>query len=383
MRASFVLCVCTCWSLACSGDPGAPTRAETTGTASSPIIGGAPAVAYPEAALVDMSQTGSMTVGFCSGALIAPQVILTAGHCIKGDGPFVPDLWQITLPYNGGQRFASTSTATYDYTSTTTMVDPNAHDIGLVFLPSAASVLLTQCPALATMPIDSSAQVVNVGRVLNGNASMTGLFVSSPISVVNSATFMYDYESQDVIESGDSGGPDEVAGSSPHLLVAVNSGAGGNGTASAQVLARVDLVVDWIQMQIMAHGGPCTASPSGSSGASSGGSSGSTSGSSSGSASGSTSGSSSGSGSSGSGSSGSGSGTSGSSGGSSGGATTGDDGGSSGNDGGPNLDSFSKTQQQSGCACRSAGGEPGSPPALALLGLGAVAGAMARRRSRR
>src|SRR5262249_2169214 len=64
---------------------------------SEPIIGGTNASAFPEAVLVDMSRNGKL-VAACSGAMIAPKVVLTAGHCVAGfDG------WRVTAPFAGKQ----------------------------------------------------------------------------------------------------------------------------------------------------------------------------------------------------------------------------------------------------------------------------------------
>jgi hypothetical protein len=361
---------------ACSGSPSLG-EGEPVGASSASIINGTTASAYPEAALVDMSQSGSLLGGYCSGSLIAPQVVLTAGHCVKGEmssmGTLLPDTWKITLPYNGNQKFTSTSAATYDWAVSDGTVDPTQHDIGLIFLSSAATVTPAQCPSLATAPIGAGMQVVNIGRIQDGNLSKSDLFVGAAVNVSDSTQYMYDYESQDIIEQGDSGGPDEVPGTTPHLIVAVNSGAGSTGATSTQVLARIDLLNAWIEQQIMAHGGPCAA-PSSSSSGTTGSSSGTTS------SSGSSSGSTSSSGSS-SGSSSSGSGTS-SSGSTSGGTTT--NASSGGADGGdPSLNDWAKTQQATGCGCVAAGAGSRTPVGGVLLGLVAIGVGRARRSLRR
>lgn len=214
---------------------------------SQPIVGGTPAGAYPEAALVDMYKGGQLTA-YCSGSVIAPQVVLTAGHCVDGfDG------WRVTAPYasGGSQSANSSSGTTYDWNEHgSETVNPNHHDIGLVFLSSAID---TTYPALANSQIPDGSKVVNVGRIQDGSLSTTDLFKGSAVTVsdATSSGFPFDYVSNDIIQSGDSGGPDFLPGSAPHTIVSVNSGAG----SGTQVLARVDLLSSWIQQQIAAHGG--------------------------------------------------------------------------------------------------------------------------------
>src|SRR3954463_13748090 len=56
---------------------------DSTDHVSAPIVGGSTATEFPESALLEMSQQGVIRAA-CSGAVIAPRVVLTAGHCVAG-----------------------------------------------------------------------------------------------------------------------------------------------------------------------------------------------------------------------------------------------------------------------------------------------------------
>ncbi len=235
------------------------------------IIGGTPATAYPEAAYlnIDMSPQGGYA---CTGALIAPRVVLTAGHCVDGHG-----VWEV---YVGSSYRKSTNAAVYDWREEgTETVNPKHHDVGLVFLGDA--VTLASYPTLSNAKVPDNTKVINVGRVQNGTVLSAEYQANATISAADRLGYPYDYTSAQVIQPGDSGGP--VFLSDSHTIVAVNSGAG-NGI---QVLARVDLVYDWIQGQIAGHssgspnanananaGGKAGASPGGAAGTAGSGSAG-------------------------------------------------------------------------------------------------------------
>ncbi len=232
----------------CAATSSDPQGREAGGEDVSSIVGGSPANAYPEAVLVDMYQGGQMAAA-CSGSLIAPNVVLTAGHCVHGfDG------WQITAPFAGGQTAKSSKGVTKDWTNDQEYVDPNMHDVGLIVLDS--KIDLAEYPAVADKPVAFGSNIVNIGRIDNGDFSDSALFVSKPHPVTNGANdgFPYDYSAEEIIQSGDSGGPVEVPGAKPHTIVAVNSGAGGG----SEVLARTDLVYDWIQTTVANAGGSVT-----------------------------------------------------------------------------------------------------------------------------
>jgi hypothetical protein len=207
------------------------------------IVGSAPADGFPEAVLVNMTMNGQIRSA-CSGALIAPRVVLTAGHCVFGFNG-----WSIIAPFASNQKATSTSAAVLDYNVESEFVHPSKHDVGLVFLSSPLH--LATFPTVAAAPVADGTSVVNIGRIDDGMFSNSRLFVSRPISVTraDSIGFPFDYAATEVIQSGDSGGP--VIIENTHTIVAVNSGVGGG----TEVLARVDLVNDFITQQVNAHGG--------------------------------------------------------------------------------------------------------------------------------
>jgi hypothetical protein len=209
------------------------------------------ATAYPEAALLTVKKNGQFA-GSCSASVIAPRVVLTAGHCVIGYTE-----WDVVAPYANNQKASSVKGLRYDYNGLGADIIPDRHDIGLVFLDK--DIALGSYPILATTSTTSN--ILNIGRVNNGVFSGTDLFVSQPVAIADGAAigFPFDYSASSVIiESGDSGGPDVLPGPAPHTIVAVNSGAGAN----FQVLARVDLLQPWIQERVTAKScGPACPNP--------------------------------------------------------------------------------------------------------------------------
>jgi secreted trypsin-like serine protease len=201
------------------------------------------ATAYPEAVLIQMYEDGQFS-SYCSGSLIAPTVVLTAGHCVYGFNGFT-----VKAPFAQNQSAQANGAALYDWSNDSEFVDPNQHDVALIFL--ATPIDIATYPTIATSGLASGSKVRNIGRIRNGVLSNTKLYIGRELTVRpgSQVGFPFAYATAEVIESGDSGGP--VVKTGTHQIVAVNSGGGGG----SQVLARVDLVADWIHDQVDAQGG--------------------------------------------------------------------------------------------------------------------------------
>jgi V8-like Glu-specific endopeptidase len=222
-------------SLACSADEDFDSGAASV--TFEPIIGGVAATQYPEAAYlnIDMTVSGGYA---CSGTLIAPRVVLTAGHCVD-----THKKWEV---YVAGAYRLSTSAAVYDWNEQGAQtVNPAHHDLGLVFLADAVN--LSSFPTLSKTKAADGSAALNVGRVLNGVVESAEYQAATTLSAADKVGYPFDYYSSVVIQPGDSGGPVFLKGT--HVIAALNSGAGGN----TQVLARVDLLSDWLNAQIAAH----------------------------------------------------------------------------------------------------------------------------------
>jgi MYXO-CTERM domain-containing protein len=227
----------------CSSTASDPSLSEATSRSSEAIVGGRTASDHPEAAILDLYAAGELFAA-CSGTVIAPRVLLTAGHCVDG-----ADGWRVRAPYAHNQVSTASAGKTFDWNEGgAETVNPNHHDVGVVFLDQ--EIHLSAYPQIAHVPVSDGTRVINLGRINNGILSNSQLFASAPIKVYDGGSegFPLDYAADEVIESGDSGGADYINGTT--TIVAVNSGAGGG-----EVLARVDLVYDWIEQQIASHGG--------------------------------------------------------------------------------------------------------------------------------
>lgn len=233
----------TALSLSISCGETQPQQGETL----SPYIKeGTSAQDYPSACLIDIFDAKDRVVALCSGALIAPSLVLTAGHCTSGFPKF-----QVICPYLHQSSYGTGITHPNYRVGAGGSIAADSDDIGVIRLEQR--IVMTQYPVVRATRLPDNTLVINIGRVLDGTPSRKELYKSSPVRVKDGKTinFPHDYVTVDKIQPGDSGGPTFLQGAAVPEIVAVNSGTG-DGFA---ILGRTDVVYSWIRGQVVDAGG--------------------------------------------------------------------------------------------------------------------------------
>lgn len=256
-----VRCACSCLLVAAGCSSAAPDP-ERIATQAEAIVDGSPALAYPEAVYV--TSDGYIP---CSGVLLTPTVVLSAGHCRGRESTY-----EVVAPNaNGQSAHGSSSWSPYDG-------DPaKSPDVMLVFLD--APIHIAVYPTLGSTQVAAGTQVDDIGRTLNGSIG-TDDYVSSVVTIQGPATalgFPHNYEAlPDLSENGDSGGPIMLVGT--HTVVAIvdvdTIEENIPETTPIDLFARIDLVHDAIESAIAAGPPDAGGAEAGASRSSSSGSSG-------------------------------------------------------------------------------------------------------------
>jgi len=239
----------------------APAIAGPTGPA--PVVGGmnAPQGAWPDVAAV-MFKSGSADQQECTGTLIAPNVVITAGHC---DDPSLDNVLlgtnSLALPQNGETVPVMTR---IEYPSSQSSEDVTI----LVLARNAVEEPRKIATGWAKVDIKNGAPVEFVGygaTDVNGNVYINDLQeVMSTITDFDCSTSSGCYPAAkpdgelgaggggiDTC-SGDSGGPMYLLTSYGNFLAGVTSRSYDNATkpcGGGGIYVRPDKIVDWAEQQ--------------------------------------------------------------------------------------------------------------------------------------
>lgn len=223
--------------LGCGSPAPAPTTTESS------IVEGAPDVdRFPATGLLLLDGRA-----VCSATLLAPDVLVTAGHCVEGGPRAFYTGPGATMPPGsdpvdfGMQRYRIT-----DYVRYVNADGDGLPDIGMVRLDGPAGM----APAAIswTAPVaDSECQLVGYGRRTDG---LTGERRMASARVVDFTQTAIVVEGIDgIADSGDSGGGLYCSGSLVGSTWAKRDGATWP-TNRRAAYARFDAVADWMQERI-------------------------------------------------------------------------------------------------------------------------------------
>ncbi len=214
--------------MGCSADAPSP---ESTGQASQPILGGTTDSGDPSVvAVIQTDSSGNQYI--CTGSIIAPTKVLTAGHCVKGMVS-----WEVrvgTDARNPEQTLAVSGG----------VADPGGGDIAIITLsqPTDLTPLAYNTTALSDADVGTSARSVgygsnqiNSGQGTGGGTKRTG---DTSIKALQDDTFSV----HQILCHGDSGGPTFANGK----IVGITSYGDTANCVGDDYAVRTDLYADFI-----------------------------------------------------------------------------------------------------------------------------------------
>lgn len=233
----------------------APSAAFASGL-EAPVVGGTPVRAgeWPDTVAVLASNA------MCSGTLIAPDVVLTAGHCIETH-PKLVVVGSVDLAKPAGTAIAVKSATAYPSWR-------SSYDVGVLVLDHAAPAkpraIASACTVKEHLAVGEKVHVVGFGLTTESGEGTNTRLHEAMIPIVDPTCYRDPYCQSSIAPGGeftaggdgvdacfgDSGGPiyiDTKAG--PALIGVVSRGEAmiGEPCGGGGVYVRADAVVSWIQ----------------------------------------------------------------------------------------------------------------------------------------
>lgn len=208
------------------------------------IVNGTPTTAFPSVGIV-----GDASEGFCSGTLIAPQVVLTAGHCADGVA-HTAGRFQV-----GGQTYATSQVIVHPQYNESAIGTDNAHDIALFRLNRAVTGISPSPIYRSTPQVGQLLTLVGFGAGGTGSSGHDGSFGTkrvgtTPIDQVSSRLILwrFDNNSESNTAPGDSGGPAFIQVGGTYYVAGVTSGGDQEnaGIGDRSFDTRVDAYQSWL-----------------------------------------------------------------------------------------------------------------------------------------
>ncbi len=261
-------------------DGATPRRASSR--AREAIVGGTPAPVGAFASVVEIFDVRAGEVGQCTGTVVAPSLILTAGHCAENVKTGVPNAssgYRVLTAANGGasdERQTSTVSSVIVYEGFRRRVDDADAALLVLSAPTAAPPIGLAGPASGTPRAGSTATMVGWGKSSYSQRHPTQELQSADTVVQGDRWCKHNappfYAGGEICTidpptygsgacGGDSGGPlliQQGSGEQPVEIGIVAHGYGRCSTRLPSVFTRVDRIAAWAHTWMAAY----TQSPS-------------------------------------------------------------------------------------------------------------------------
>ncbi|HZS41018.1 MAG TPA: trypsin-like serine protease [Polyangia bacterium] len=189
--------------------------------------------------------------GFCSGALIAPNVVMTAGHCVgdpvagfyTGTGSQATDVG--ALPIGKLTKHAVSAQLAHPSYSSRGGCPNSTFDVGLLRL--AKPITGVKPLGFAAQPPKKNATCSAVGYGMHDDGTQTTVEqkrrATETVEAIDATSVLVKYKSG-IVDHGDSGGPLLCGGK---IAGATSCGTDGSGADHVEAYyARTDTIRDWI-----------------------------------------------------------------------------------------------------------------------------------------
>lgn len=225
-----------------------------------------PEVAGGESAIVDGERTRNnepavvlvynRAGGLCSGSLIAPRVVLTAKHCVQGDGASAP--FSVGLFVIGVGDSINGLSETYRVSSIWTTPGPYFDDGRLTGLPGVDVALVTLQRAATVTPVSvyrghprdflgQPVRAVGFGQIRDGSSGVK-YRVTTQINSIDGSIL----STPPATCQGDSGGP--LITEDDQVVAVTSFGSGVCGSGGFNGYNRVDIFLEDIDRVLMESG---------------------------------------------------------------------------------------------------------------------------------
>jgi len=218
------------------------------GRKGAPIVNGQETSDYPEAGVLLMQGQA-----FCTGTLVAPRSVLTAGHCVDGQ-----DASQFTFGIGASQDQLDTELSVVGAVQHPQFdMQQLVNDVAVVTLGEDAPIApMPMNPSMDQSWIGKPVTLVGYGVDDGPSQSNAGIkrMVTVTIDQVDPTTLHYTTQQGQTACNGDSGGP-AFSDEGGQLVVAGITSYGDQNCQQYGVYTRVDAYLDFINEQIQAGGG--------------------------------------------------------------------------------------------------------------------------------